>query len=132
MRQKAALKYGSSPRFTGFDVMDDNLVLGFSQLSRLKLNKPYLIGFSILELSKCFMFSSYHHIIKGLCPAARLLMTDTDSLLLSLPGKTCEEAIKQIRSICDFSNVSTNSELYDLSRKSVIGQVLFSFFFHSL
>lgn len=67
------------------------------------------------------MYSAYHHIIKKQCPKARLLMSDTDSFLISLPGKTPEDAISRIKNICDFSNTDPSNSLHDLSRKSIVG-----------
>ena len=60
------------------------MVIGFGRPKTLKMEKPYLIGWSVLELSKCFMYSSFYKRVKTMAPESELIMSDTDSFLLKV------------------------------------------------
>ena len=60
------------------------MVIGFGKPKVLRFDKPFLAGWSVLELSKCFMYSCWYREIKQRTPSAELLMSDTDSFLLKV------------------------------------------------
>ena len=51
------------------------------------INKPFEIGFSILEWSKLHMYQAYATLKDWYGPAIRLLYTDTDSLIIHVKSE---------------------------------------------
>ena len=64
-----------------------------SAVERLKakvtMNKPICIGLCVLELSKWLMYDFYYNVLHQIFPPSsiRLLLTDTNSLCISIEGK---------------------------------------------
>jgi hypothetical protein len=116
-----ALRFANNPLFKSFRVLAENLVVGFGKQKTLTMDKPFIVGWSVLELSKYFMYSIWYNQIKRLIPKARMLATDTDSFIMCVPGKEPESILKKLSHIMDFSNVPTSHELYSPLRKQNIG-----------
>ena len=73
----------------------------------LRLDKPIYVGFSILDLSKLLMYKFHYEPIKNKFDA-KLLFTDTDSLVYENKGEdVCEESF-QNKYLSDFSNYPVN------------------------
>ncbi|WP_353805899.1 hypothetical protein, partial [Acinetobacter baumannii] len=53
--------------------------------TQVNLDKPVFMGMTILDLSKLLMFEFYYDYFKPKYPEARVLYTDTDSLILDIP-----------------------------------------------
>ena len=70
------------------------------------INKPFQMGFSILEWSKLHMYRAYATLNNLYGPAIRLLYTDTDSLIINVKS---EDLYKE------FFDVPVRCELMDLS-----------------
>ena len=86
LRNKTAdiIKDQSHPHFINWDYVsyDQSLVLMHKKQTQVLLNKPIFVGLAILDLSKCHMANfHYNGIRKVFGPRAKLLMTDTDSLM---------------------------------------------------
>ena len=76
------------------------------------LNKPIYVGFSILELSKLLMYKFHYDYVKNEFDA-KLLFTDTDSLVYEINNKDVYEQHFKDTELFDFSNYSVNSAYYD-------------------
>lgn len=81
-----ALNMASSPHMKMWKVIlpDELLVMEMAK-HRITLNRPMVIGFSVLEMSKRWMFGfHYDHVKPFMGENAKLLYTDTDSLVYKM------------------------------------------------
>ena len=88
----------------------------------LTLNKPVHVGFSILDLTKYLMYEFHYKYIKSKFDA-KLLFTDTDSLVYDIKSEDVYEDIYQDKNLFDFSGYPLNSKFFDPVNKKVIGEM---------
>ena len=68
----------------------------------LTLNKPIYVGFSILELSKLLMYKFHYDYVLKTFNGAKLLFTDTDSLVYEIYGKDVYEQCFKDKELFEF------------------------------
>jgi hypothetical protein len=85
----------------------DHLSLITSKQSRLFLDKPVYVGAAVLEMSKHMMYEFHYGFVKNKWVNAKLLFTDTDSLVYEIPGQDCNDDI--------YKDIYENRTLFDLS-----------------
>jgi hypothetical protein len=119
--RETAQKWISSPRYTAMKIISKNLTIIFLRPKKLTFNKAYAIGFSILELSKYFMFQQYYEHIQPKLKTCEVLFTDTDSLAIAIFSKNKTDGVKKMRKIIDFSNYPKNHQLYSSKRANTLG-----------
>lgn len=91
--------------------------------NRVYLNKPIFIGQSILDLSKLHMFDYYYNNIKPMYGEnVKVLMTDTDSLVLEIKTNDFYMDMKKNEKLYDFSE-SKNIIFKDDKNKKVLGKM---------
>ena len=88
----------------------------------LPLNKPIYVGFSILDLSKYSMYEFHYKYIKSKFNA-KLLFTDTDSLVYEIKREDVYEDFYKDKNLFDFSDYLLDSKLFDPSNKKSIGKM---------
>jgi hypothetical protein len=72
----------AKPQLEQFIIVNEDMVLVERIRSKVKLNKPIYIGFTVLDLSKSLIFDFHFNIMLKLYGTnARLLFSDADSLL---------------------------------------------------
>ena len=82
-----------------------NLVAEHMKKTDLVFNKPVYLGMSILDISKTLMYDFHKYIKKKYGPKAKLLMTDTDSLMYEIHTEDYFEDIREdIKEKFDTSN----------------------------
>lgn len=118
--EKSFQKACSHFTFKNFSIVDKNIVTTSHFSKEIVLNKPFAVGFTILELSKHFMYDFYYQKLIPLCGRnnVTLLMTDTDSFILHVKDKEC---LTKLKPYMDFSNYPPDHPLFDISRKSQLG-----------
>ena len=88
----------------------------------MTLNKPIYVGFSILELSKSLMYEFHYQYIKTKFDA-KLLFTDTDSLVYEIKTEIVYEEFYLDKDLFDFSDYPVKSKFFDPKNKNVIGKM---------
>ena len=119
--ESMAKKWISSPRFSSLKIISENFVVIFVKPVKLVFNKAYPIGFTILELSKFFMFSEYYERIQPRLKNCEVLFSDTDSLSLAVYTKKPVKNIKKLEDLIDFSNYPVNHPKHDKSHANKLG-----------
>ena len=77
--------------------------------SVLTLDKPIYVGFSVLELGKLFRYKFHYGYVKNKFDA-KLLFTNTDSLVYEIKGEELYEVSYSGKHLFDFSNYPVNSK----------------------
>ena len=84
--REKAIKLSCKPNFERLNIFDQNLVAIHMKKTEVYFNKPVYVGQAILDLSKLLMFDFHYNFVqkKYSYKKARLLFTDTDSLMYEL------------------------------------------------
>ena len=114
-------KASSLHTFKNFSIIDDDLVTTSHFLPQIFHDKPYAIGFTILEYSKHFMYDFYYNKLLKKCGKenVELLFTDTDSFCLYVKDEHLFNV--QMSEFMDYSNYNTDHPFFDESKKSSLG-----------
>ena len=103
--KKRAVKILSSPYYKDHNIYNENMVGFYKNKKIIKLNKPQYIGFTILEFSKLIMVDfHYNYIINKYGNNAKLLYSDTDSLIYHIKTKDIYEEMYEDNDKFDFSS----------------------------
>ena len=107
------------------DEKDNVLIAAVRQTRIITLDKPIMIGMSILDISKILMFKFHYDYMKKKYGGhrAQLLFTDTDSLCYCIETDDLYEDIYDDRQFFDLSNFDKNHKLFDITNKKVLGKM---------
>jgi hypothetical protein len=118
---RATLK-ASDPLYKGSLILNEECTLSFCSKRELYLKQAYPVGFSILELSKLILARLFYDVLRpSLNNRVSVAMSDTDSVLILAPGTSPDAICKKLAPVMDFANYDKSHELYDNSRKNVVG-----------
>ena len=113
----------SKPNFISQKIFSKNFVTIHQIKPVLTINKPIYAGFSILDFSKLLMCKFHYEYIKNKFDA-KLLFTDTDSLVYKIKGKKdVYEDFFSDKNLFDFSEYPVDSKFFDSSNKKAIGKM---------
>ena len=112
----------SKPSFISQKIYSKNFVAIHEIKPVLTLNKPIYAGFSILDLSKLLMYEIHYKYIKSKFDA-KLLFTDTDSLVYEIKTENVYEDFYQDKNLFDFRDYPLDSKFFDSVNKKVIGKM---------
>jgi hypothetical protein len=87
----------------------------------VRFNKPFIDGFTVLDLSKLHMYTVYYSQIKQRAPTAQVVLTDTDSLLLHVPDMLKSALMRTLKEGFDFSNYPADHHMHSAHLKSIPG-----------
>ena len=117
---KDYVKCISKPSFVSQKIFSKNFVAIHEIKPVLILNKPIYVGFSILDLSKLLMHESHYKYIKSKSDA-KLLFTDTKSLVYEIKTKDVNKDFYQNKNLFDFNDYPLHSKFFDPVNTKVIG-----------
>jgi len=110
---KTCKRLVAKPTFKSATVFAENLVAVHMYKPEVLLNRPIYVGASILDLAKAHVYMFWYKCVKTALPQARLMLTDTDSLLLYVEDECFYDSLREIVGELDFSNYSVAHELFD-------------------
>ena len=122
INKKDFLKYTSKPTYVTHKLFNKNLAAIHEIKPVLVLNKPIYIGFTVLDLSKWFIYYFHYNFVKKNFNA-ELLFTDTDSLTYEMKSENVYKEFFKWKNLFDFSNYSKDSTFYDDTTKKVIDKM---------
>ncbi len=113
-------RYVALPQFHAAKILQQNVVLAFVKHPFVLLDRAYAIGFTILEMSKNMVITTFYDHLQPHFRNLRVITSDTDSILFSytshLPSQ--EDDLKQIAYMLDFSNYDPQHPLYSQAHKN--------------
>lgn len=119
-----AIKKASSPAFEKFTIFKNDLVGIQMKKKSLTLNRPIYTGFTILDISKLFMYQfHYEYIRKKYADRALLLFTDTDSLTYDIKTEDVYADFEKDSQLFDFSGYPIDHPLFSITNKKVMGKM---------
>ena len=110
------------PSFVSQKTFSKNFVAVHKIKPVLKLNKPIYAGYGIFDLSKLLIYEFHYNCIKNKSDA-KLLFTDTDSLVYEIKVKDVYEDFYHDKNLFDFSEYPLNSKFFDPVHKKVISKM---------
>ena len=117
-------KIVAKPSYNRRVKFSDDLSALHVNITHMTFNKPIYVGFSILELSKYFMYGWYYNALKKKYGEnCSLLYTDTDSLLVEIKTEDVYKDMREMKDEYDLSNYPKDHFLHDGTNKKVIGKM---------
>jgi hypothetical protein len=108
-----ALKIIASPLYKHHRIIQDNAILAVERhLTRITMNRPMILGMTILDLSKFHMFNFHYNVMMSHFGPSHLRMcyTDTDSLVYLLTATTSGHSVYD-----DLRHLQEQYQCFDLS-----------------
>ena len=114
--------YIGKPNFKNAKRINSKLVGVEMKYSSIKINKPFYIGMSILDLSKWHMYNFHYNVMKAIfSDRVHLLYTDTDSFIYEISSADVYEELRpHARDYFDFSNYQESHMLKNESASKCI------------
>ena len=109
----------SRPIFVSQKIFSKSFVAAHRIEPVLALNKPIYVGFSILGLSRSLMYEFHYKFIKNKFDA-KLLFTDTDSLVYEIKTKDVYEDFYLDKDLFDLSDYPLLSKFFHPVNKKVV------------
>ena len=92
------------PNFKARSIFDENLVAIKLGQIRVLLDKPFYIGFCVLDLSKTCVYDFHYNFMRKIVgDDCKILYTDTDSLIYEIEDK------------CPYALMRNNIDFFDTS-----------------
>ncbi|XP_028415651.1 uncharacterized protein LOC114544475 [Dendronephthya gigantea] len=114
----------ASPSFDYFRIFSEELAAVNMKKTKLYLNRPIYVGFTILDLSKVLMYQFHYEYMKPKYEYnAKLLFTDTDSLCYEIKTDDVYQDMLQDIDLFDTSEYARDHPLHSLTNKKVLGKM---------
>lgn len=119
--KKVLKKRIAKPNFKRTKVFSEDLVAVDLAKTKIELNRPIQVGFSILEISKTLIYDFHYDKWMPRFPEAKLLFTDTDSLCYKV-NRNPYDVMATFADEFDFSDYEKDHPLYDDKNMKVLGK----------
>lgn len=118
-----AQKILALPHVLSFRVFNSNVAAIELMKPKCIINRPFYVGFTVLELSKLHMYRFHYDFVKKLWPGkqSQLLFTDTDSLMYEIVDDHLYERVWEHREMFDLSEYPEDF-FRDNTNKAVVGR----------
>jgi hypothetical protein len=117
------VKQCSMPYFKDFRIFSEGLAAVEMNKTQVTYNRPMVVGFCILELSKVLMYDfHYNTMVKTYGDNIKLLFTDTDSLCYHIKTNDFFQDMKQSLFMYDTSDYPKSHPCFSNDNKKVIGK----------
>ena len=118
------VKQQSKLTFNGIHKSYENYDSYTFKQNEILLDKPLYLGFSVLELSKLHMYSTYYEKFQPYFGQENIQLhyMDTDSFVLSVNTKNIIQDLHNLKEYFDFSNLDEDHELFSNENKKVLGK----------
>ena len=121
--EKKFVRQCSMPSFKDFRIFTEGLVAVQMAKTQVVYNRPMIVGFCILELSKVLMYDfHYNTMTKKYGDDIKLLFTDTDSLCYHITTEDIFDDMKDNLNMYDTSDYPKEHQCYSTDNKKVIGK----------
>ena len=120
--KKTYQKFVNKPSFISQNIFDKKFLAVHCSKTVSSLNKPIYVGFSILELSKLLMYQFHCDCVLKTFNA-KLLFTDTDSLVYEIKDINVYDQCYKDKHLIDFSGYPKDSVYYDSLNKQVLAKM---------
>ena len=121
--EKKLFKLTSKPTYVSSKIFNEDLVAIHKIKETLTLNRPAYVGMCILDISKTLMYDFHYNYIKDKYDdKAKLLFTDTDSLMYEIQTDDVYKDLFVDKEKFDNSDYSKDSPFYFGENKKVIGK----------
>ena len=118
----------NKPHCTGYRIFTEDIAAVALQKLQVVVNKPTYVGLAVLEYAKLHMYRFHYDQALKHWPdgRARLVLTDTDSLLYEIQTEDVYEDIRNNADLYDWFDLSNYPEKHpmrNMSNKMVIGKM---------
>ena len=122
--EKRLKKLVAKPSFHKAHIFNKDLTGVHCLKTKIVLDKPIYVGFSILDLSKTLMYDFHFNYVKAKYgDAAELCFTDTDSLLYDIKTEDIYADMVESADKFDTSNYKETDPLYSKVNNKVLGKM---------
>ena len=118
--ERALLNHTDKFNMKSFKIFDENMAVVTTRKTKINWVKPTIVGASILDLSKAFMFRFHYENMKQWFKC-QLLYSDTDSLTYAVDCDDLYEELAraEVNTEFDFSNYPPDNALYNTENHMV-------------
>ena len=120
---KKRSKLVSEPNYHTINLISEDLSIIEMKITKVKMNKPIYLGFSILEISKILMYAFWYDYMKPKCnDNVKLCFMDTDSFVMNIKTNDFYKNISDnVDNKSNTSNYEVKTPLPIGKNKKVIG-----------